>query len=255
MSKCYTVQQLAGLSGVSVRTLHHYDRIGLLVPAFLGDNGYRYYRSAELLRLQQILLFREFGIPLATIARLLMLTLDEQLDQLKTQRATLLAEAQRYRLLAESIDRTIDSLTSLGETKMAHEDLYKGFGPDRQAAYRADIAARYGADTVERAERAQADMGTGERQAMMDELVEIELALAHQLRDGVAAEDARLAPLVARHRAWVGKMWGRPCTPEAHAGLADMYAAHPDFRQRYESIAPGLSDYVGMAIKAHVQAD
>lgn len=105
MSKRYTVQQLADLSGVSVRTLHHYDRIGLLVPAFLGDNGYRYYRSPELLRLQQILLFREFDIPLASIRMLLALPVAGQLDELRRQRAALLAEAERYRLLAESIDR------------------------------------------------------------------------------------------------------------------------------------------------------
>lgn len=254
MSKRYTVQQLATLSGVSVRTLHHYDRIGLLVPAFLGDNGYRYYRSAELLRLQRILLFREFDIPLAAIARLLELPLPEQLEQLHSQRAALLAEAQRYRLLADAIDRTIASLTSLGESKMEHEDLYKGFGPDRQAAYRDDIIARYGTGAVDRADGALADMGPAGRQAMMDELAEIELALAHLLRDGVPAEDARVAPLVGRHRAWVGRMWGRECTPEAHAGLGEMYAAHPDFRQRYESIAPGLSDYLNAAIRAHSPA-
>jgi len=254
MSKRYTVQQLATLSGVSVRTLHHYDRIGLLAPAFLGDNGYRFYRAAELLRLQRILLFREFGIPLAAIARLLECPHTEQVAQLELQRATLLAEAERYRILAGTIDRTIASLTSLGETTMAHEDLYKGLGPDRQAAYRAEIAARYGSDAVERADTALAGMGEGGRQAMVDELAEIELALAQQLRAGVPADDARLAPLVARHRAWVGKMWGRECTFEAHAGLGEMYAAHPDFRQRYESIAPGLTDFINAAIRTHSRA-
>lgn len=253
MSKRYTVQQLATLSGVSVRTLHHYDRIGLLVPAFLGDNGYRYYRAAELLRLQRILLFREFGIPLATIARLLGLPLADQLAQLHEQRATLLAEAQRYRLLAGAIDRTIASMTSSGESTMAHEDLYQSFGPDRQAAYRADIAARYGSDKVDRADAVLADMGEAGRQAMMDELAQIELALAQLLREGVPVQDERLALLVARHRAWVGRMWGRQCTHDAHVGLGEMVAAHPDFRQRYETLAPGLADYLKDAIRAHAQ--
>jgi hypothetical protein len=115
-------------------------------------------------------------------------------------------------------------------------------------------AARYGNDAVEHADQALADMGAGGRQAMMDDLAEIELAFAQLLREGVPADDGRLAPLVARHRAWVGRMWGRECTPEAHAGLGEMYAAHPDFRQRYESIAPGLSDYLNAAIRAHSPA-
>ena len=67
----YTVKQLARLSGVSVRTLHHYDEIGLLRPAFIGENRYRYYGREELLRLQDILFHRELGVPLQEIGRLL----------------------------------------------------------------------------------------------------------------------------------------------------------------------------------------
>lgn len=250
-NKRYTVQQLASLSGVSVRTLHHYDQIGLLVPAFLGENGYRYYGAAELLRLQQILLHREFGLVLKDIGPLLDQGGADLVDQLRQHKATLEAEAARFRLLVETIDRTIVSLTTLGEQKMEHADLYKGFSADKQAGYEADMAQQYGKDAVERGAANVKGMDPARRQALMDELAEIELTMAHLLRQGVAPEDARLAPLVERHRAWVGAMWGRPCPPEAHAGLAEMYSAHPDFQVRYESIAAGLGDYLSAAIKVH----
>jgi DNA-binding transcriptional MerR regulator len=243
--KRYTVQQLARLSGVSVRTLHHYDQLGLLAPAFLGDNGYRYYGAAELLRLQQILLHREFGIPLKEIGALLDQSGTDRLVQLREHKARLLAEAARYRLLVETIDRTIDSLSTLGEETMDYADLYKGFSPEKQAAYETEIAGLYGQEALTQSKAA----GQYNNPAMMDQLAEIELAVAALLRQGISAQDARLGPLMQRHRAWVSTMWGRECTPEAHRGLADMYTSHPEFRARYESIAAGLTHYLAAAIR------
>jgi DNA-binding transcriptional MerR regulator len=250
MTTRYTVQQLATLSGVSVRTLHYYDKLGLLVPAFLGDNGYRYYGAAELLRLQQILLHREFGIALTDIGTLLEQSGPDRLGQLRAQKARLESEAARYRLLVETIGRTIDSLSHQGEHTMEHADLYKGFSPGKQAAYEAEAASLYGKDAVDQSIAAVKARGPAGQQKMMDELAEIELAIAARQRHGTPASDPDLAPLVERHRLWVGAMWGKPCTPQAHAELADMYASHPDFRSRYEAIAAGFTDYLVIAIKS-----
>src|SRR3954466_5289569 len=101
----HTVKQLARLSGVSVRTLHHYDEIGLLKPASVGANGYRYYGREELLRLQRILFHRELGVPLGSIAELLDLEEDDQVGVLLQHRARLTTEHERYRMLIETIDR------------------------------------------------------------------------------------------------------------------------------------------------------
>jgi DNA-binding transcriptional MerR regulator len=247
--KRYTVQQLAQLSGVSVRTLHHYDQLGLLTPAFLGDNGYRYYGAAELLRLQQILLHREFGMALKDIGGLLEQSGADRLGQLRAQKARLEAEAERYRLLVETIDRTIDSLANSGEETMEHAALYKGFSPEKQAAFEQEIAGLYGKAAVD---ASKASLAQQHPAVVMDELAEIEVTLASLMRLGVPAGDVQLDALIGRHRAWVAKMWGRPCPPEAHAGLADMYGAHPDFRTRYEAIAPGLTDYLVSAIKSRI---
>src|SRR5690606_41252006 len=121
--KRYTVKQLAELSGVSVRALHHYDEIGLLEPAYVGDNGYRYYEEGELLRLQQILLHRELGFPLKEIAALLDDSSFDRLEALRAHKHRIEAEAERYRRLVGTIDRTIAELTrrsAPGEEKMKH---------------------------------------------------------------------------------------------------------------------------------------
>ena len=110
----YTVKQLARLSGVSVRTLHHYDEIGLLKPAFLGENRYRYYGREELLRLQDILFHRELGVPLQEIARLLELQGPDRVAILREHREWLAQRVERSRQLLETIDRTIAELNGDG---------------------------------------------------------------------------------------------------------------------------------------------
>ncbi|MCG2582851.1 MerR family transcriptional regulator [Massilia sp. TS11] len=252
--KRYTVSQLAALSGVSVRTLHHYDTLGLLVPATVGANGYRYYGERELLQLQQILLHREFGIPLKEIGALLAQAERDRVGQLRAQRARLAAQAVRYQQLMATLDRTIAALTDTGEPDMASQQLYQGFSAEQQATYETEIAGRYGQASIDASRARQAELGAAGQASAMAELAHIEGAIADSLRAGVAADDASLAPWIARHRAWVASMWRRPCPPEAYAGLADLYQATPDFVARYEQLAPGLSDYLSDAMKAHATA-
>ena len=144
----FTVKQLAELSGVSVRTLHHYDEIGLLAPAFVGDNGYRYYGEEELLRLQQILLHRELGFSLCEIAALLADPNFNRIAALEAHRVRVEAEAERYRRLVRTIDRTIASLN--GDRVMRNVDLYQGFSPGKQAEYEEWLVDSYGGDMRER---------------------------------------------------------------------------------------------------------
>src|SRR6187551_3560162 len=122
--KDLTVKQLAALSGVTVRTLHHYDEIGLLRPAAVGANGYRYYGRSEQLRLQRILFHRELGVPLNSIAELLDLEGEDQIGVLRQHRAKLETELERYLQLIDTIDRTIEELN--GGMTMKNADLYKG---------------------------------------------------------------------------------------------------------------------------------
>src|ERR1041384_1006625 len=116
----YTVKKLAAISGVSVRTLHFYDEVGLLNPAYHGANGYRYYEEPQLLALQQILFYRELGFELKQIKRILGRADFEIIDALRSHRKILQKNLTGTRRLIETIDKTINHLK--GKKKMNTED-------------------------------------------------------------------------------------------------------------------------------------
>lgn len=249
--KRYTVHELARLSGLTVRALHHYDEIGLLKPAFIGENRYRYYGRDELLRLQQILFHRELGLPLHEIAALLDEPGFDRIAALKQHRARLQAEAKRYRQLVKTIDRTIADLE--GDSAMDSAELYKGFSAEKQAQYEDWLVQQQGDEARRHIEAGHAAMGAWsavDREAFMRELAEIERGFVQAMEQGLAPEDAALAPLLRRHHAWVARTWAKPPSAEAYGGLGELYAAHPDFRVRYETLKPGLADWLARAMRA-----
>ncbi len=249
-----TVRQLAAVSGVTVRTLHHYDEIGLLRPATVGANRYRYYGRNELLRLQRILFHRELGVPLSAIAELLDLEGEDQIDILQQHREKLEGERERYRVLIETIDRTIEVLR--GERPMANADLYKGFSREKQAGYERWLIERYGEpmrEGIERSKESNTNVSDAEQHALGRELYELEHGLADALRSGIDPASDPVDALIARHRAWVSAMWGRPCSMERYSGLADLYLEHPDFVARYERIEKGFAAYLASAMRFHAK--
>ncbi len=252
--KMLTVKQVAKISGVSVRALHHYDEIGLLKPASIGRNGYRYYGRDELLRLQQILLHRELDIPLGEIRAILDDPAFDQLTALRTQRDRLAAEAKRYARLVRTIDRTIADLN--GDSAMRNAELYKGVSAEKQAEYEKWLVEKYGGDMPDRiavSKKKYESLSDAEKAALNDELMEVETAWADAMKNGVPADSASLDPLLRRHRDWVAVMWNKPCSPEAYAGLADLHLSHPDFVSRYEALGEGFSDYHAEAMKAYAR--
>lgn len=250
--RTYTVNQLAKLAGISIRTLHHYDDIGLLSPALVGANRYRYYGRNELLRLQQILILRELDMPLQSIGALLDQPDFDRLDALLDQRERLLARAERYRRLVATIDRTIAALK--GESEMNDDALYSSVvSPEKQAEYEAWLEQTRGPSVragIEAGRRAWAGLNEADRDRHMAELATIEGALADAMRDGADPASPAMDALIRRHHAWVAFSWRRPPTPGAYAGLADLYLSHPDFVARYERIAPGFTEFLVQAMKA-----
>jgi MerR family transcriptional regulator, thiopeptide resistance regulator len=249
--KMYTVRQLARLSRISVRTLHYYDEIGLLKPARTGENGYRYYGQDELLRLQQILLHRELGLPLEAIGALLRED-GNRVARLREHRERLAEQIDRYRTLIATLDHTIEALE--GRTSMDTKKLYAGFSPEKQAEYERWLIERGGEamrEGIEISRRHLEKVGDAGLQQRIDNLAAVEAELAAHCRQNTPHEDAGLHALLARHRDWVSSMWGRPCPATAYAGLASLYETHPDFRARYETLATGLADYLPAAMRAY----
>ena len=121
----YTVKQVAAMSGVSVRTLHFYDETGLLKPAYVGANGYRFYEEPQLLTLQQILFYRELGFELKQIKRILGRADFEKLAALQSHRKVLQKNLARTHKLIETIEKTIQHLK--GRKKMKSKEMFAGF--------------------------------------------------------------------------------------------------------------------------------
>jgi len=252
----YTVKQVAKLSGVSVRTLHHYDEIGLLKPDSVGTNGYRYYGQDELLRLQQILFHRELGFPLEEIRQALDAKDFDRVAALKAHRLRLEAEARRYRQLLRTIDETLAALQ--GATTMDEKAMYKGFDPRKQAAHEAELVERFGdkvRPAIEHARKVVANTTQADFDARQAEFAEIETALAKALTDGAPPDGGDVQALIRHLHAWVGGWWGATPTRERFIALGGFYVEHPEFRARYEAKATGLSEYMAAAMKAFAERE
>ena len=248
----HTVSQLAKLSGTSVRALHHYDAIGLLKPATVGENGYRYYGRGELMRLQQILIHREFGVALSDIPALLDAEDPDRLTARREQRSRLEQEADRYRRLARTIDRTIAELE--GRKTIMDKQLYEGFSPQKQAGYEAWLIDKYGEPARERIEmgrQAMAAMSADQREDWRAESMALRDDFSLAMGQGTAAEDPALDPLLARHHAWVTKSWKTPPNAEAYAGLGRLYVENAEFKALYDAARPGLAEWMAEAMASY----
>ena len=246
-----TVKQVARLSGVSVRTLHHYDEIGLLKPAAVGQNGYRYYGREQLLRLQQILFYRELGFPLEQISVVLADPGFNRVAALKAHRKHLAAEGRRLRRLIQTIDETLVELNQ--ESDMDDKNLYRGFAPEKQAEYEAWLIEQGGEPMrrgIAESKAAMAGRSKDDVDGLDTELEAVETGVARALKSGLPADDAQVQALMRRHHAWVARMWGRRPTREAYVGLGELYLSHPDFRARYEGRLPGFTEYLAGAMRA-----
>lgn len=248
----YTVSEVARLSGVSVRALRHYDEIGLLKPGHVGENGYRYYGQAELLRLQQILFHRELGFRLEAIGQILDDPGFDQAAALRAHRAALLAQARRYRQLVRTLDQTLAAIE--GKTTMNDKTTFRGFPPEKQAEHEAWLTDRFGpavqAEIEDSKARLQA-LSQGQFDGLVAEADAFEAKMAQALADGLPADSGAVGALVAGHHDWIGRSWNRVPTADAYRNLALIYQDNPDFRARYEGRAAGLTDYLVAAMRAY----
>jgi DNA-binding transcriptional MerR regulator len=235
------IADLARASGVTSRTLRHYDRIGLLRPARTGHNGYRYYGWEESLRLQRILLLRELGLGLEAIGGIL----DggrAPLDALRVHRRWLDAERQRLGAMAASVDATMERLARGGT--LGTQDMFNGFGKN---PYEDEARERWGDAAVDNAHARLDALAPPERSSMMDKAREINRELAACMAAGEPAGGPRAQAAVERHYRWVCLSWTPTAT--AYEGLGRMYVDDPRFTAFYdaprdEAARPGLAAYL-----------
>lgn len=241
--KSYTVSQLARMAGVTVRTLHHYDQIGLLRPSARTEAGYRLYREPDLLRLQQILFFKELDIPLDEVRHILDDPGFDQVTALQHHRQLLQRRTERLTRLLKTIDKTIDKLTEEDMT-LTDEELYEGFPKEKIERYKREAREMYGAAVVEQTEQRVKKMSREQWQAVgaEGEAVTAGLAAVADREPG----DAEVQALIARHHAWIENFY--PCSADRYRGLGQLYVEHPEFRAFYDKFRPGLADFMSEAM-------
>lgn len=243
----YTVNQLAKLSGVSSRTLHFYDEIGLLKPSFYGDNQYRYYEEAELLILQQILFFRELGFPLRDIQRIIVSPDFDKVEALNSHKKLLERNLDRTQKLIKTIDKTVAHLR--GKIIMNDIEMYEGFDLKKQQEYE-NYLVDAGVLTQKEIDDSWKNIKDWKKEnwdKFQQKGDELNKALVAAIKAELSPNASEVQELIGRHYAWVKHFW----TPDkqSYVGLGEMYLAHPDFRAFYEAYHPKLAEYLVEAMK------
>ncbi len=204
----YTVKKLAELSGVSVRTLHFYDEIGLLPPAYVAENSYRYYEEEQLLNLQQILFFRELGFELKQIQTILSQADFDKVQALLTHKEALTRKSGRIAELIDTIDQTIKRLH--GEMAMKDKEMFKGFSPEEQAQNEAYLVNRYGEKAkkhIEESKRKTKDWTKEAWAVAGEEWADIFKNLKILMDRNTSPDAEEVQALITRHFNWLSKIW------------------------------------------------
>ncbi|MCH9755993.1 MAG: MerR family transcriptional regulator [Gammaproteobacteria bacterium] len=243
----YTVNKLAKLSGVSSRTLRFYDQIGLLKPAFYGDNRYRYYKEEQLLMLQQILFFRELGFPLNDIQRILSSDDFDKIESLKTHRAAIEESLLASKKLLKTINNTISHLR--GKLIMRDTEMYEGFDPQKQQEHEKYMLEMgvISQQQIDESWQKVSDWKKSNWEAFKNEGEVLNQALAQAMLNQLVCESEAVQALVQRHYDWVNHFWTP--TKETYLGLANMYLEHPDYKAFYDKYNPGLTNYLVKAMQ------
>jgi DNA-binding transcriptional MerR regulator len=241
--KTYTVRQLAKLAKVSVRTLHHYDQIGLLKPTSRTAAGYRQYGEKDLLRLQQILFFKELDVPLSEIQTILDRPGFDQVQALQDHKTLLVQRADRLSRLLKTIDATIDKLSE-AKMSLTEAELYEGLSQDQIDRWKQEVREKYDPKIVAESQQRVSKMSKQQWAAIKAEGGAVTQELAALM--GKPIGDPQVQKAIGRQFAWVGNFY--TVTPEIFRGLGQLYVEHPEFRANYEKVKVGLADFIQAAI-------
>ncbi len=234
----YSVKELSKLAGVSVRTLHHYDEIGLLSPAYRSEKGYRFYERPELFRLQQIMFYKTLGYELAEIKNILDDNGFDLVKSLRFQRKQLMKKQANLEELIATIEKTIHEIKSQ-EGMITDKEMYEGFSKEEANQMRMEATERWG-DEVSQVEQRIKEMGKKEWSETKQEAEEINLWLSNLIHKPVT--DIEVQKVIMMHFEHISKFYD--VSEVRYRGLADMYVADERFKAHYDKVKPGLAEFL-----------
>ncbi|MET9257947.1 MerR family transcriptional regulator [Streptomyces sp. NPDC003717] len=245
----YSVGQVAGFAGVTVRTLHHYDAIGLLAPGARSHAGHRRYSDADLDRLQQILFYRELGFPLDDVAVLLDDPDADPRAHLRRQHEVLTARIEQLRAMAAAVEHAMEA-RRMG-IELTPEERFEVFGDKDPERYAEEAEARWGG--TERYAESQRRVATYTKEdwrRINTEVADWGERYAALMAAGEPPAGPAARALAEEHRQHITR-WYYDCDHATHTALADMYVADERFRAFYDGMRPGLAEHLREAILAN----
>lgn len=250
--RTYQVKEVAEIAGVSVRTLHHYDEIGLLVPKARTDAGYRLYDDDDLLRLQQILIGRELGLALEEIRRSLDDPSFDRKQALLRQRSELEKRARKTEAMIRAVDAALAVIDGRAQSggNMTMKEIFDGFDPSK---YEDEARERWGhTDAYEESARRTKRYTAEDWKRCSAEQDSIYGDAYAVLQSGKAPDSEAAMDVAERHRLVIDR-WFYPCSHAMHVSLADMYEADPRFAENIDKHGAGLTPFLSAAIRANTR--
>lgn len=247
-ARTYTVTEVAARCHLSVRALHHYDAIGLLCPSRRSAANYRLYDDQDLLRLQQILIYRELGLSLDAVAQLLDAEPAAREQVLQTQRAALLAQQERLQAMLQMVDANLNAIKE--HQTMNPDTLFQGTQTFREGEYAAEAEQRWGkTDAWQESRKRQQRYSADDRARMQAEADANVAEFLTAFRAGQPPDGAVARELARQHREQIER-WHYPCPPAMHVQLAEMYVHDARFAAHYDQHQSGLAHYIAAAIRS-----
>lgn len=240
----YSVKQLSELAGVSIRTLHHYDEIGLLKPAERAESRYRYYGRAELYRLQQILFYRELDYPLADIKQILDNPEFDLKSSLLSHKVSLINRVKKVKQLLDTIDKTIVQLEN-ESTMITDEEMYQGFSKEEVTSMKTEVMEAWGEDEVKNTEQNVQNLGKDEWRKVQAEADRICVRLSKMMDR--SPMDAEVQKEVVNYHQYLCTFY--QVSNERYRALGEMYEQDERFTAHYDKFKPGLAVFLNKAIQ------
>jgi DNA-binding transcriptional MerR regulator len=248
----YTVNKLAKLSGVSVRTLHFYDEIGLLKPAYYGENNYRYYEEPQALMLQQILFYRELGFSLEDIQSIISNPDFDQVSALESHRKVLEKNIDQTKNLITTIDKTIAHLR--GKHDMKIEEIFEGFDHEKQKMYEDFLVKQgVGQEVIDELSDKVKFWKKEQWMANKKEADELYEKLVSAIEADLDPASSEVQKIIKKHYHMTSQFWIP--NRESYIGLSELYGSHPDFVKFYDNLHPKLLKFLAAAMKIFAERE
>lgn len=244
----YSINKLAKLAGVSTRTLRYYDQIGLLAPKRISSNGYRIYGQKQVDLLQQIMFYRELGVELEQIKKIITSQDYDEINSLRNHLTALEEKKIKLDIMIAGVKKTIAA--AKGEISMSNSEKFEVFKKkmveENEFRFGKEARERFGGDAIDSGNEMLMGMSKTQYEQLQDLTKRINEGLKEAFETGDPSGE-KAQEVCCLHKQWLGFFW-KSYTKEAHMSLAQSYVDDPRFKKYYDDIAAGCAEFLRDAL-------